>query len=448
MLFRDASYAVRGLAKNPGLVLAVVVSISVGIAANTTVFSIVNAVMFGDLPVSEPDRLVSFAGGSSLSYVDYVAYRDLTNVFDGLSGHFPIVPVSLGGGEAERIWGQLVTGNYFEVLGLQPALGRAFRPEEADVPGRSAVVILSHSLWQRRFGGSPAILGETVIFNNQPFVVIGIMPPGFHGEDRALVSDFWAPATMVGNLLPDIAGEGLWSQRDMSWLSLSGRLKDGVTREQAQAAANVVKDRLDAEHNPDRAGKEPMKLSKAGGLFGEAQNAVLGLMAVLSVVVGLVLLIACANVANILLARATGRQKEISIRLAMGATRGRLIRQLLTESVILAACGAIVGLLLAWFAAQALSGIRLPISFPFQMDFRLDLRVLVFTALLTVLTGVLFGLMPALRATRLDLVSMLKDETGGFGSFRRFGLRQILVVSQVALCVLLLVSAGLFLRGL
>jgi predicted permease len=330
-------------------------------------------------------------------------------------------------------------------LGIKPALGRGFLPEEDQRPGGNPVAVLSHGLWRRRFGADPGILGRSVVMNNRSYTVVGVAPAGFYGVDRGFVPEFWAPLSMHTQMMPEL-GKDLESNRDNQWLTLTGRLKPGVTREQALAAVNVVHSRiLDTYHKGEK--KSTVSLTTAGGIIA-ARGYVLGLMTVLMVVVGLVLLVACANVANLLLARATARQKEIGIRLALGAGRGRLIRQLLTESLLLAMAGAGVGFLLSLGATRAISQFQLPLPFPVGFDFSPDRRVFAFTAALSVLTGILFGLAPAVRATRLDLVAALKEQAAALGSFRRFGLRNLLVVVQVTLSLVLLVSAGLFLRSL
>ncbi|MGE5647738.1 MAG: ABC transporter permease [Acidobacteriota bacterium] len=221
---QDFTYAVRGFLKNPGFTAVVVVSVALGIAANTTVFTIVNATLLGALPVHEPDRLVNFDEGSSMSYPDYVDYRDqAANVFQGVCAYFPLVPVSVGGGEPERVWGQFITGNYFPVMGLQPALGRGFLAEE-DTPGRGQVVVLSDGLWRRRFGADPRILGRQVIMNNRPFTVVGVAPAGFHGEARGIVSEFWMPLSIYAQMMPDLAKDGdVRNMRDNHWLTIVGR---------------------------------------------------------------------------------------------------------------------------------------------------------------------------------------------------------------------------------
>lgn len=446
---QDFTYAVRGFLKNPGFTAVVVVSVALGIAANTTVFTIVNATLLGALPVHEPDRLVNFDEGSSMSYPDYVDYREqAANVFQGVCAYFPLVPVSVGGGEPERVWGQFITGNYFPVMGLQPALGRGFLAEE-DTPGRGQVVVLSDGLWRRRFGADPRILGRQVIMNNRPFTVVGVAPAGFHGEARGIVSEFWMPLSIYAQMMPDLAKDGdVRNMRDNHWLTIVGRLKPGVSREQAQAAANVIKDRIDRAYHPKDKNRTPLRLTTAGAMPGGSQTPIATLLAVLMVVVGLVLLIACANVANLLLARASGRRKEIGIRLAIGAGRGRLIRQLLTESVVLAILGAGAGFALALAATRSIAQLQFSLPFPIGFNFSPDARVFAFTAGLSVLTGIVFGLAPALRATRPDLARSMKDDSPEPGKSRRFGTRNLLVVFQVALSLVLLVSAGLFLRSL
>jgi predicted permease len=452
-LWQDVRYALRTLSKTPGFTAVIIISIALGIAANTTVFSIVNGLFLGSLPVRHPERLVSFSGGSySYSYPDYIDYRrQTTQVFEGgVCAHFPLVPASLGGaGEPERIWGELVSGDCFSILGVNPALGRTILPVEDEVVGRDAVVVLSYGFWRRRLGADPGILGRAVILNGQHYTVVGVAPAGFHGIVRGILPEFWAPLAMVEQIMPDITKENPREHRDNQWLLLDARLKPGVSRAQAVAAVNVVKQRIDDTYRKDQKHHDPpITLESAGGLVSDAGQAALGLTAVLMVVVGFVLLVACANVANLLLARATARQKEIAVRSALGAGRGTLVRQLLTESILLALLGAVGGFLLAALAAGALSRFELPLPLPIVFDFTVDLRVLAFTAGLSILTGLLFGLAPALRATRLDLVAALKSESPVFSRFGKFSLRNALVVVQVALSLVLLVGAGLFLRSL
>lgn len=442
----DVVFALRGIRQAPGFAAVVCISIALGIAANTTVFSMVNATLLGALPVRDPGGLYSISAGRTFPYPDYRDFRDqCAAMFDGLAGHFPLAPASLAtsGGTPERVWGALVSGNYFDVVGPPLAAGRGIGREHDQVEGRDPVVVLSDSLWRRRFGADPAALGQTAVFNGRRYTIIGIMAPGFHGSDRGIVSEFWAPLAMRRDFVPDLTKDV--ESRTAYWIGISGRLKPGVTRAQAVAALNVVYTRINQTYRKDER-REPLTLDKAGRIPGEQQG-VAGLMAILMVVVGLVLVIACANVANLMLARAVDRQREIGIRLAIGAGRVRLVLQLLTESVILAAIGAAGGFVLAYAAARALSRFQLPIPIPFALDFTPDLRVLAFTAGVTVGAGVLFGIAPAILASRTDLVSALKG-AAGLGVFHRFGLRNLLVGVQVTLSAVLLIAAGLFVRSL
>ncbi|MGA2735963.1 MAG: ABC transporter permease [Bryobacteraceae bacterium] len=447
---QDLTFAARTLLKNPGFTAAVAVSVALAIAANSTVFGIVNGLLLGALPVPEPSRLVSLNQGTTFSYPDYIDYRDQTSqVFQGLTAHFPFIPANLGGsGEPERIWGQVAAGNYFSVVGIKPVIGRGFTPEEDRAAGGSPVVVLSNGLWHRRFAAAPDVIGRHAILNGQSYTIIGITPPSFHGTDRAILADFWVPLAMFAQIMPDLSKDNLTVQRNNHWLMLEGRLKPGVSRQQAAAALNVVRRRLfDSYHKSEKLG-DPIRLADSGGLFGDANRFAIGFMAVLAVLVAMVLLIACANVANLMLARAIARQREIGIRLALGAGRRRLIRQLLTESVLLSLIGAVGGFALAAAATVAISRFSLPLPLPIQFDFAPDARVLWFTAALAVATGIVFGLAPALRATRPNLVTALKHQTTAFGSGRRLGMRNLLVVVQVALSLVLLAGAGLFLRSL
>jgi len=447
-LRQDILFALRTFGKNRGFTAAVALSIGLGIAANTTVFTIVNAMLLGDLPVRDPGSLVSFNAGRSISWPDYVDYRDQgKEALEGLAAEFAIVPASVGGrGEPERVWGQSVTGNYFGVLGVPMQSGRGILPDEDGAGRRNPVVVLSYGLWTRRFASDDKIVGRDILLNGAPYTVVGVTGRGFHGADRGLLPEFWVPLSMTSQLMPDLTVEKFKSDRHAHWLELNGRLRPGVSRTQAVAALNVIKKRIDPLHGNE---KEPaVTLTKAGGLIGGLGDSALGLFVVLSVVVGLVLLIACVNVASLLLSRATTRRREIGIRLSLGASRRRLIRQLLTESVLLSLMGAALGFAMAWLAVSAIEGFKLPLPIPVYFAFRPDLRVVIFTAVLSVLTGIVFGLVPALRATRPDLTTWLKNESAGFGALRRFGLRNSLVLVQMSLSLVLLVCAGLFLRSL
>jgi len=451
-LLQDLRYALRQLRRSPGFTAAVIVSVALGVAANATVFSVANGLLWGVLPVKDPRRMVMFSEGKSFPYPDYLHYQEqTTDIFEsGVAAHFPLVPASIGGtGEPERVWGGVVSGNYFSILGVNMALGRPILPQEDAVVGSGRVAVLSHSLWQRRFGADAGILGRDVVLNGQRYTVVGVAPAGFHGSERGIVSDFWVPLSMVEVIMPDLAMAGGGStKRDNLGLLLDARLKPGVSRAQAVAAVNLVKKRLDDTYRRGENRHDAITLQTAGGLIGGSVSPAYALMVVLMVVVAFVLLVACANVANLLLARATGRQKEIAIRLSTGASRGRLIRQLLTESFLLALAGASVGFLLAAYVARAVSSFRLPAPVPVIFDFNVDMRVAVFTVGLSLVTALLFGLVPALRATRLDLVEALKEGSGAPGRAGHSGMRNTLVIVQVALSLVLLTAAGLFLRSL
>ena len=448
-LRQDVVFALRTFGKNRGFTAAVAISIGLGIAANNTVFTMVNAMLLGQLPVRQPDRLVSLGGGRSISWPDYVDYRDQSKgALEGLTAEFPIIPASIGGsGEPERVWGQSVAGDYFSLLGVPMELGRGILPDEDVATGRNPVVVLSHGLWTRRFARDPHVLGKDILLNGARYTVVGVAAREFHGADRGLLPEFWAPLAMAGQLMPDLPVDKLKGERNAQWLELMGRLKPGVSRAQAAVAVNVIKRRIDDTYHKGEK-RPPLTLADAGGLPAGMNEGAAGVFAVFSVVVGLVLLIACVNVASMLLARATTRRREIGIRLSVGASRWRLVRQLLTESVLLSMIGAALGFGIAWAAVGAIEGFKLPLPIPISFVFRPDLRVVLFTAVLAVGTGIVFGLVPAMRATRPDLTTWLRNETTGLGRLRRFGLRNALVLVQVSLSLVLLVCAGLFLRSL
>jgi predicted permease len=450
-LVQDIRYTIRTLLRAPGFSFVVILSIALAFAANATVFSVANGLLWGVLPVRDPGRMVMFSEGESFSYPDYLDYRDQTSAIfaDGVAAHFPLIPASIGGkGEPERVWGQSVSGNFFPTLDVPMTLGRSILPED-DTAARGHVVVLSSGLWRRRFGADPSILNRDVALNGQHYTVVGVAPPGFYGVDRGIVSEFWVPLAVSEEIMPDLTADGsAIDKRDNQWLMLDARLKPGVTRARAALLVNVVKKRLDDAFHKDDKTHEKITLQAAGGLIAGSATPAFTLMAVLMIVVGLVLLVACANVANLLLARATGRQKEIAIRLAIGAGRRQLVRQLLIESFFLALAGAAVGFLLAAVAARAISSFKLPLPFPIAFDFNVDWRVALFTLGLSVITALVFGLVPALRASRPDLVGSLKDGPAGFGRASRSRMRNTLVVVQVSLSLVLLTTAGLFLRSL
>lgn len=446
----DVRYAIRNFRRNPGFFVVACLSIAIGIAANTTVFSIANTVLLGDLPVRDPGRLFSLRNtvhNTTFSYGDYREFASLATVFEGVTATYPIVPASISNADAqpERIFGQLVSGNYFEVVGVTPALGRTFRRDEDEVPGRNPVVVLGHQLWKRRYSGDASIVGRSILLSGSPYTVIGVAPRGFSGTLRGLAPDFFAPIAM-GQQLTHIVNPQMISDRRAQWLSLNARLKSGVSRSQATAALNVMNDRFDRQY---RHSERPSRLLliDAGGLPGVGSGPISRVLFGVLLLVSMVLLIACANVANLLLARASGRQREIAIRMAVGAKRVRLIRQLLTESVLLSLAGAALGLLAAMSIDRVLNTLELASPIPLAAHFGPDLRVLAYTISLSMSTAVMFGLLPALRATRVNPVEAMKSGNVQLGILRRFGLRNALVTGQVAAAFVLLAAGGLFLAS-
>ncbi len=447
-LRQDVAYAIRSFLKTPALTATIIISMALGIAANTAVFSIVNELLIRDLPVRDPARLCVMepAGRPSSSIPVYLDFRDQTGqVFEGLAAHslFPVAANISGGSGAQRVWGVLVSGNYFQVTGAPLLLGRGIIPSEDEVRGRDAVVVLGYGLW-RSLGADRDVVGKRIVLSGAPYTVVGVTAPGFFGTDRGIVSEFWAPLAMRTHLSQDIASMDM--NRNCTWLEMTGRLRAGISREQAVAAANVVYARMLTRYEKNTQFK-PVGLFRVGYL-PILQDMLRPLIAALAIVVGLLLLIACANVANLLLARAASRQHEIGVRLALGASRGRIVRQLLSESVLLSAAGAALGFLLAVAGTAALARVQPPLGIPIRFDFSPDFRVLAFTTALAVLTGILFGLAPALTGTRGTVVSAMRQGGWGGSSFNRGRLAHILVGVQVALSLILLVTAGLFLRSL
>lgn len=453
-LLQDLRYGARMLLKQPGFTLIAVCTLALGIGANTAIFSLISAILLRPLPVTDPARIVSVslvnkqgAGLGLFSYREYEDFREQNAVLTGLAA-FRFAPVNLSGlagkaGNNERVWGYLVSGNYFEVLGVKAVVGRAFSEEEERAPDAHPVLVLSHSCWQRRFGADPGIVGQTIILNNRPFTVIGVMPAGFTGTERAFTPEIWAPSMMQSWVDP---GAGRLDRGDGSGWFVVGRLKPGVSAPQAEGSLSVLAAQL-GRKRPGMNEDQSVQLTAPGLLIPAAQTPALGLAGMLMTTVGLVLVVACANLASLLLQRATERRKEIAIRLALGARRFTIVRQLLTESVLLAVTGGGLGILLAVWLVDLVMALKPSFDFMPALDFKLDGRVLSFTLLLSLLTGVFFGLLPALQATKIDLAPALKDDTP-MGSYRRSRLRNGLIVAQVALSLVLLVAAGLLARSL
>ena len=448
-LLQDLRYGARMLMKKPGFTFVAVLTLGLGIGANTAIFSLVNIVLLRPLPIAQPEQVVTLNNGLPgrasfplMGYVEYKDYRDRNQSLVGLAA-FSAAPVSLSSnGINERVWSYHVTGNYFSLLGVGASLGRVIAPEDDLTPVGHPVVMLAYQCWQKRFGADPQIVGRSVLIGGRNYTVIGVTPPEFRGTELTGNPELWFPMMMR----PGIEGVSGSLNRRFPPVSTIGRLKEGMSWAQAESDLNLIAAQLGREY--PKANEGLIILLSKPGLFGNAmRGTVLTFTAVSMGVVVLVLLLACTNLANMLLARATERHREIAIRLAIGAGRARLLRQLLTESVLLALLGCAFGLALAYGAVE-LARFRMPVIFGFApIDLQIDWRVLVFTLALSFLTGVLLGLLPGLQATRPDLIPALKNESA-LGGYRRSRLRNMLVVAQMSLSLVLLLCAGLVLRGL
>ncbi len=449
-LRQNLTVSLRRLRRSPGFTIAAIVTLALGIGANTTIFTAVNAVIFRPLPVERPNELVFLnlhAGKNEYptqSYPNYLDFRDRNNVLSGLIS-YRIVPVSFSrsGGTNARLWGYLVTGNYFDVLGVSALRGRILHPEDDRKRGGHPVAVISYAAWQRRLAGDPDAIGKTVKLNGLDYTIVGVMPQGFTGTETIYTPEIWVPMAMQLQIEP---GNDWIDERRSANTFVLGRLKPGVTKPQAEAALNAIAVELGREYPQANEGIR-IVLSPPGLIGTYARGAILGFATVLMGVAGMVLLITCVNLASLLLARASDRRKETAIRLALGASRGQLVRQLLTESVVLSVAGGAAGLLLATWLSSLFAAWRPPVDIPVFPVLHADTRVMVFAAVASLLTGLLFGLAPALQSTRASLSSALKSEAL-IEKLRRFHLRDALVAAQVALSVVLLIGSVLVVRSL
>jgi predicted permease len=470
-LWKDISFGLRMLAKSPGFTAIAVITLALGIGANTAIFSLMNQILLQRLPVKNPDQLVilrapgpatghvSTDGDSaeSFSYPMYKGLRDNNSVFSGILARYGFSASVASHGQTDRASGEVVSGNYFEVLGVQPAIGRVFSQDDDRVPGSQPVVVLSHSYWTQHFGTDPSVLNKVLLINNVEMTVVGVSQPGFTGVQVGKIPDLFVPMMMTQQMTQ--YGETLDKWNDY-WMTLLARRKPGVSERQAEAGINAAYKPLLEEQLPQiksawNEKKRQLFLDKKIFLSSGAHGRTIvqrdsgSQLITLFVMVALVLLIACTNVANLLLARGAGRQREFAIRTAMGASRGRMIRQLLAESLICAFGGGALGILLGTWLMRILTPIVVANAGIKGLTEKLDPSVLGFAIAATLLSGIFFGLIPAWRVTRLGVSDVIKDQgSTSSASVSHVGFRKVLVAGQVAFTILLLAGAGLFMRSL
>ncbi len=466
-IYDDVRYALRWLRKTPGFTAVAVTSLAIGIGFNTALFAIVDAALFRPLPVAGVDRLVdvytSTPGGSAadrFSTTSYADYRDLqvqNDVFDDLIGYSPMFVALNLGDRSRKMLGEIVTGNYFRTLGVGAAAGRTLVQED-DALDAPRVAMVSYRYWTRELGGGPDVVGRTLRLRGHPYTIVGVTPRGFGGMTSILSPDLWVPMTAalevdplgLHDVVPSPTGTTRLDRRGDRWMFMKGRLKPGATVEQASANLDLVMSRLEATYPATNKNRRiAVRPTSAVHFHPAFDPQILPAAAGLMIVVGLVLVIACANVASMLLSRASGRQKEIGIRLAIGATRGRLVRQLVTESLVMSVIGAAAGIVLAWWIIRIVGSLSLPIPFPLAFDLRIDTRALLFTSGATLIAGLLAGLIPAAKASRANVVADLRGEktvsrAAGWG----WTLGDVLVAGQMAVTTALLVTAALLTRSL
>jgi predicted permease len=461
-VWRDLKYAFRTLARSQGFTLVAVLSLALGIGANTAIFTLTNAVFLNPLPVEDSARVlqvftvdhattttIANIQRTPMSFLNYKDFRDQNNAFSGLASYTLTGVTLTGHGDPKPETAMLVSANYFDVLGVKPALGRTFFADEDRSDGGNTVTVLSHSLWLQLFGADPGAIGKTVEFSGIPYTVIGVMPGNFKGTQTLLNPELaWLPISMHAQALQGPL-EALFNERRMRMISVFGRLKPGVGEAQATSNLQAIAANLEREYPRANRGRSVELSSLADAALGFLpRNQLVTAGIALSAVVALVLLIACVNLANLQLARAAKRTREMGIRTALGAERGRLVRQLLTESLLVSLAGGLAGLALGLGGSQLLWSFRPAGLNQNSLPVALDWRVFLFTAGITVLTGVLFGLAPAVRTSVANLAEVLKSGGRGGEAFARHKLRSVLVVCEVSLALISLTGAGLLIRSM
>jgi predicted permease len=463
VFMQDLRYGLRMLRKNPGFTAVAVLSLALGIGANTTIFTVVNAILLNALPVRDLPRLVQMDTVDSktlitqarseklgMSFPNFQDYRRDNQVFTDLAAFMPIAVTWSGGAEPRQLQTELVSANYFEVLGIRPARGRFFMPDEDTKPSGNDVAVLSYALWANKLGSDPEIIGKPLILDARPYTVIGIAPRGFRGTVTFFSSEqVWIPTSMKDQVLGGKVKD-FFNERRFLGVGTFGRLKPGLETSAAEASLKTMATHLEAEFPKDNSGRSVELSPLADAAVGVNDHKRIALAgAMMMGVVGLVLMIACVNLANLLLAQGARRQKEISLRAALGAGRTRIVRQMLTESMLLSLAGGAVGLAIAYAGRSILWSFRPPFIADSGIDLALDSHVLLFTLGIAILTGFVFGLVPAVKASRPDLMETLKSGgRGGTMGWRRDPLRSLLVIGEMALALITLVGAGLFLHSM
>jgi len=450
--WQDVRYSLRMIAKAPGFAMIAILTLALGIGANTTIFSWINSALLNPVPgLASPSEVVALTLSKPgdnpfpFTYPDVEAVRDGQQSFTGITAcNFALMSLT-GKGKPERVWGMVASANYFEVLGVRPILGRGFLPVEDEKPGGAPVAMISYRLWQTHFGANPDIVGQAIEINQHPYTIVGVTPAVFQGSQTGVRTEIWVPIMMEEQLVPQ--GD-LLHDHHYFWLLAFGRLKSGVAPEQAQEEMTLRLKREAKNYPEEHKGHDSVTVYPLWRNPFGLNYFLSTLLPMLMAIAGLVLLLACANVANLMLVRSMVRRREIAIRISLGASRWRLVRQLLVESLILALAGGVIALLITSWTAGTLMKFIPKTDFPVSLGIAVNRAVLLATLVISVLTGVIFGILPALRASGAAPVAVLKEDTGSAsGGLRKARLASGLVVAQISLSLLLLICAGLFIRS-